>query len=107
MNVLATSVGSSGDFLPTLAIAAALHRRGHRVRMVTNPFYERQVQRCGLDLVAAGQYSDVFQWVETQPELMDPLKGGSASSTSSRCPIQSRSTEALSAAPKPSAPTSC
>jgi rhamnosyltransferase subunit B len=76
MNILATSVGSSGDFLPTLAIAAALRRRGHRVRMVTNPFYERQVQRCGLDLVAAGQRSDVFQWVETQPELMDPLKGG-------------------------------
>jgi len=31
---LASSFGSAGDFLPTLAAAAALRRRGHDVRFV-------------------------------------------------------------------------
>jgi rhamnosyltransferase subunit B len=44
LTCIATSFGSAGDFLPTLAIAAALRRRGHDVRFVANPSYESQVR---------------------------------------------------------------
>ena len=39
MKIVASSFGSAGDFLPTLAVGAALRRRGHEVQFVGNPFY--------------------------------------------------------------------
>ena len=47
LTCVATSFGSAGDLLPTLAIAAALRRRGHDIRFVANPSYESQVRRAG------------------------------------------------------------
>lgn len=48
MRCVVTSFGSAGDFLPTLALGAVLHRRGHEVRFVANPFYESRARSTGL-----------------------------------------------------------
>lgn len=38
MRCVATSFGSAGDFLPTVAVAAAMRNAGHDVVFVANPF---------------------------------------------------------------------
>src|SRR5262245_52527304 len=71
LTCIATSFGSAGDFLPTLAIAAALRRRGHEVRFVGNPSYESQVHRAGLHFVPAGEDGDVLDRIERNPAYVD------------------------------------
>jgi UDP:flavonoid glycosyltransferase YjiC (YdhE family) len=64
---LASSFGSAGDFLPTLAVAGALRRRGHDVRFVANPAYAARVAGAGLDLIPAGAAVDVGAKIEQNP----------------------------------------
>ena len=61
MTCIVTSFGTAGDFLPSLAIGAALRRRGHTVRFVANPFYATRTRSAGLHLVPAGDHSDLFE----------------------------------------------
>ena len=70
MRCVASSFGSLGDFLPTLAVGAALRRRGHTVRFVANPIYASRVERAGLDFVPAGVPSDLFERIERTPEYV-------------------------------------
>lgn len=67
MKCVVSSFGSAGDFLPTLAVGAALRRRGHDVRFVANPFYERQARNAGLGFVPAGKHSDLYEQIEKTP----------------------------------------
>jgi hypothetical protein len=76
VNVVATSFGSAGDFLPTLAIAAALHRRGHRVSFVANPADAERVGRAGLEPVLAGAHCDIYELIERTPAYGDPANAG-------------------------------
>lgn len=62
-----SSFGSAGDFLPTLAIGAALRRRGHDVRFVANPFYESHARNAGLEFIPAGGHSDLYEKFERTP----------------------------------------
>jgi len=68
---LASSFGSAGDFLPTLAVAAALRRRGHDVRFVANPADAARVAGAGLDLTPAGAAVDVGAKIEQNPGYGD------------------------------------
>lgn len=72
MRCLVTSFGSAGDFLPTLALAAALKRRGHDVRFVANPFYEGRTRSAGLELIPAGEHCDLHALFERNPAYGDP-----------------------------------
>lgn len=76
LRCVATSFGSAGDFLPTLAIAAALQRRGHDVRFVANPSYESRVRNAGLPMVPAGAPFDLFAALESTPAYVDPKNFG-------------------------------
>ena len=40
MNVLLTPFGSAGDVYPMIGIGSELLRRGHRVTMITNAYFE-------------------------------------------------------------------
>jgi UDP:flavonoid glycosyltransferase YjiC (YdhE family) len=71
MRCVVSSFGSAGDFLPTLAVAATLGRRGHAVRYVANPFYESRVRNAGLEFVPAGELLDVYEKIERSPGLTD------------------------------------
>lgn len=72
LRCLATSFGSAGDFLPTLAVAAALHRRGHEVTFVANPLYASRVERAAVDFVPAGERLEIFERIERTPAYTDP-----------------------------------
>ena len=71
MRVVASSFGSAGDFLPTLAIAAVLQRRGHDVRFVANPAYTDRLQLAGLNVIPAGAPVDVGAKIEQNPGYGD------------------------------------
>jgi len=72
LRCLATSFGSAGDFLPTLAVAAALRRRGHEVTFVANPLYASRVERAEVDFVPAGERVEIFARIEQTPAYTDP-----------------------------------
>jgi len=76
LRCLATSFGSAGDFLPTLAVAAALRRRGHEVTFVANPLYASRVERAGVDFVAAGERLDIFERIERTPAYIAQANAG-------------------------------
>lgn len=76
MRFLASSFGSAGDFLPTLAVARALAKEGHEVCFVTNPFHERAVRGAGLEFVAAGELVDITRLISDDPLLLRPSRGG-------------------------------
>jgi rhamnosyltransferase subunit B len=73
---LASSFGSAGDFLPTLAVARALAEQGHEVSFVTNPFHEPAVKRAGLHYVGAGELVDITRLITDDPRLLVPSHGG-------------------------------
>jgi rhamnosyltransferase subunit B len=73
---IVSSHGSGGDFLPTLAVGAALHRRGHEVRLVANPFYASRARHAGLELVPAGEHHDLFERIERTPAYLNPANFG-------------------------------
>src|SRR5947207_3448843 len=75
MKVVVTSFGSSGDFNPLLAIAAALVRRGSEVTFVANPFYEERVRKASCRFVGAGNCFDVFAALEANPKYLQSLAG--------------------------------
>ncbi len=68
MRVVVTSFGSSGDFNPLLAIAAALRQRGDEVSFVANPFYGERVRAVGCDFVPAGRHLDIFAALEARAD---------------------------------------
>ena len=78
MNILATSFGSAGDFLPTLAVTSSLHGRGHRVWFVANPVFESQVCRSGLPFLPAGATRDITAALEANPKYLHSLSGARA-----------------------------
>jgi len=76
VKIVASSFGSAGDFLPTLAVGAALRRRGHEVQFVGNPFYETRVRNAGLGFIPAGEHWDVYDKIEKNPAYADPANTG-------------------------------
>lgn len=76
MRVATASYGSSGDFLPTLAVAGAMVRRGHEVTLVANPVYAGQAAAAGVRFVPAGAPRDLSMAIRESPDLLDPLRGG-------------------------------
>src|SRR5258707_15386598 len=46
--------GSTGDVRPFAAIGAALRKRGHRVVLITNSYFEDVAVRDGLEFVSTG-----------------------------------------------------
>lgn len=50
MHYLLTAIGSYGDVHPMVGLGARLRRRGHRVTVVTSPYFEQVVAAAGLEL---------------------------------------------------------
>jgi rhamnosyltransferase subunit B len=51
MHVLLTPFGSAGDVYPLIGIGIELLRRGHRVTMITNAYFEDISRRAGFEFV--------------------------------------------------------
>lgn len=67
-------MGSSGDVLPGVTIARDLLGRGHTATIVTNPFFQADVERHGLGFVPIGDLAD-YERLTTHPDLWKPMKG--------------------------------
>lgn len=67
-------MGSSGDVLPGVTIARELLRRGHTATVVTNPFFQADVERHGLGFIPIGDLAD-YERLTNHPDLWKPMKG--------------------------------
>jgi len=74
LHVLLATIGSAGDVNPFVAIGLELRRRGHRVTLVTNPFFAPAAKRAGLDFIGLGAAEDYRRTVD-DPDLWDPRTG--------------------------------
>ncbi|MBL8747466.1 MAG: glycosyltransferase family 1 protein [Phycisphaerae bacterium] len=75
MRVLLTSVGSSGDINPFIALGRELMRRGHTVTLLVNPYFEGTVRAAGLAYEALGEYLSPVDLVRERPEAFGRFRG--------------------------------
>ncbi|MAE65824.1 MAG: glycosyl transferase [Phycisphaeraceae bacterium] len=74
LHVLIVAAGSVGDVYPCVGIGCALRRRGHRVTVIANPWYERLVRRAGLDFAPVGT-AEAQQEMLSHPRAWHPRSG--------------------------------
>lgn len=85
MHVLLTPFGSAGDVYPLIGIGIELLRRGHRVTMITNAYFEDISRRAGFEFVPLSRSEEYFKLIEN-PHLWHPQKGGPLLAESSVIP---------------------
>ncbi|MBS0195544.1 MAG: glycosyltransferase family 1 protein [Planctomycetes bacterium] len=73
LRFLITTVGSSGDINPFVAIGAELRRRGHAVEMLVNPHYEPRVRAEGLGYRPLGSEEQLLR-VLHNPHLAKEMR---------------------------------
>jgi rhamnosyltransferase subunit B len=74
MRILITTLGSSGDINPFIAIARALLSRGHHPLLLVNPHYRAQIQDAGIAFAPLGDDWDLRNLADF-PDLMHPRRG--------------------------------
>lgn len=73
MKVLITTIGTSGDINPFVAVGIALQARGHDVSLLINPYFKKQALDAGLCYLPLGEPIDLRQMAD-MVDLMHPLK---------------------------------
>lgn len=74
MHILISCFGSAGDVHPFMAIGQALCKRGHRVEMLTSPWFRERIEAAGLGFVPIGTVED-YEAALADPLLWDPRRG--------------------------------
>jgi rhamnosyltransferase subunit B len=69
-----SGIGSYGDVHPIIGLGRALAARGHRVKMIANPYFEDIITGAGLDFVPVSTREEYIQ-LSQHPDLWHPLKG--------------------------------
>jgi rhamnosyltransferase subunit B len=69
-----TALGSFGDVHPMIGLGTALAARGHRVQIITNPYFEDLVAQAGLEFLAIGTREDYIRFTQ-HPDLWHPVRG--------------------------------
>src|SRR3970040_864186 len=69
-----SAVGSYGDVHPMVGLGEALVRRGHRVKLITNPYFSDLVHAAGLELLPIGTREHYIELTQ-HPDLWHPLRG--------------------------------
>ena len=69
MNVVLTTIGSTGDLQPFLALAVALQKAGHRVRVCSHDFFAPRFAQHGIDYVSVGAPLEEGRWLRTWDAL--------------------------------------
>jgi vancomycin aglycone glucosyltransferase len=76
MRVTLTSLGSTGDIYPVLAVAVALQKAGHLVRFATLPAYEAEIEAAGISfypLCPQGNHAELSHWMGRLQKIRTPL----------------------------------
>jgi rhamnosyltransferase subunit B len=74
MTILLLTIGSAGDVHPFIGLGLALRQRGHRVKIITNPFFGQAATRAGLELIPLGT-QEQFRDALANPMLWHRKKG--------------------------------
>jgi rhamnosyltransferase subunit B len=69
-----SAIGSYGDVHPMIGLGAALSRRGHRVKLITNPYFSEPVEEAGLELLPISTREKYIE-LSQHPDLWHPLRG--------------------------------
>lgn len=69
-----SAIGSYGDVHPMIGLGAALARRGHRVKLITNPYFADLVHDAGLELLPIGTREQYLE-LTLHPDLWHPMRG--------------------------------
>lgn len=72
-DVLLPVLGSSGDLNPMVELGVALKTRGHKVTVIANALFERQVTGAGLGFVELGTIKEA-EAIFADPRLLHPRK---------------------------------
>jgi rhamnosyltransferase subunit B len=73
MHALLIPIGSAGDVHPFIGLGIELKRRGHRVTVLCNAYFEELIRKTGLEFVPLGTVED-FRRVLDHPDLWDPWR---------------------------------
>lgn len=71
--VFLAPMGSAGDVHPYAGVGRELARRGHRVHLIANSYFEPVARRAGLEFISAGSNEEYLS-VIGNPELWEPRK---------------------------------
>ena len=71
---LITALGSYGDVHPMVGLGSALAARGHRVKVITNPYFEDVVTGAGLEMARLGTRDDYIR-LSQHKDLWHPIRG--------------------------------
>jgi len=74
LKVLLPTIGSAGDVHPMIGLGLALQARGHRVTLLTNPYFQKLINDVGLDFLPVGTVEEAKATI-ADPDLWHPLKG--------------------------------
>ena len=74
MDIILVPMGSHGDVHPFVGIALGLRARGHRVRLILNPFFEYLASNAGLETILLGTAEEYCRLAQ-DPRLWHPIEG--------------------------------
>ena len=74
MHFILTAIGSYGDVHPFVGLGQRLSERGHRVQILTNPYFAEVVEAAGLELLPMLTVDDYRQLLD-QAHIWHPIKG--------------------------------
>lgn len=74
LSVLLCTFGSAGDVYPFISLGKALKKRGHRPRLLANPYFSPAIERAGLELLPFGD-AETYRRGEADPRLWNPRTG--------------------------------
>ena len=74
LNVMLPTLGSSGDVHPFIALGKAMHQRGHRVTVLTNPLFQALIESQGLEFLPLGKL-EAAQVAIGNPDVWHLRKG--------------------------------
>jgi rhamnosyltransferase subunit B len=69
-----SAIGSYGDVHPMVGLGGALAPRGHRVKLITNPYFSDVVAEAGLELLPIGTREQYIALTQ-HPDLWHPMRG--------------------------------
>lgn len=73
MHVLISCIGSASDVYPFIAIGQILRSRGHRVDLLSSPYFRDRVESAGLAFIPIGTLED-YQHAVADADLWHPRR---------------------------------
>jgi rhamnosyltransferase subunit B len=74
LTILLLAIGSAGDVHPFIGLGLALQKRGHRVKIITNPIFAELAAKVGLEMIPLGTVEE-FDLLRKNPDLWHATKG--------------------------------